>query len=162
VFLVVSFLLSFPPIPYVHSSSPPFVLHAMPISSNNILFNFNLVVRISSPALLIPYSCRCVKPCSTRWSKLTKFREFFVIMVCCSLLVILPNRECSSGYIAASYSTGSDITSRLSWRSFSQSRRSRWLKRWCFCLTFGRCQFRISAGTSTILSPSQVNDGKLP
>jgi hypothetical protein len=29
--LVVSFLLAFPPIPYMHSS-PPFVLHALPIS----------------------------------------------------------------------------------------------------------------------------------
>jgi hypothetical protein len=33
VFLVVSFLLAFPPISYMHSSSPPFVLHALPISS---------------------------------------------------------------------------------------------------------------------------------
>jgi hypothetical protein len=32
VFLVVSFLLTFPPISYVHSSSPPFVLHSLPIS----------------------------------------------------------------------------------------------------------------------------------
>jgi hypothetical protein len=32
VFLVVSFLLAFPPISYIHSSSPPFVLHALPIS----------------------------------------------------------------------------------------------------------------------------------
>jgi hypothetical protein len=32
VFLVVSFLLAFPPISYMHSSSPPFVLHALPIS----------------------------------------------------------------------------------------------------------------------------------
>jgi hypothetical protein len=33
VFPVVSFLLDFPPISYMHSSSPPFVLHALPISS---------------------------------------------------------------------------------------------------------------------------------
>jgi hypothetical protein len=33
VFQVVSFLLTFPPISYMHSSSPPFVLHAPPISS---------------------------------------------------------------------------------------------------------------------------------
>jgi hypothetical protein len=32
VFLVVSFLMAFPPISYMHSSSPPFVLHALPIS----------------------------------------------------------------------------------------------------------------------------------
>jgi hypothetical protein len=32
VFLVVSFLLAFPPISYMHSSSSPFVLHALPIS----------------------------------------------------------------------------------------------------------------------------------
>jgi hypothetical protein len=29
VFLVVSFLLAFPPIPYMDSFSPPFVLHAL-------------------------------------------------------------------------------------------------------------------------------------
>jgi hypothetical protein len=29
---VVSFLLDFPPISYMHSASPPFVLHALPIS----------------------------------------------------------------------------------------------------------------------------------
>jgi hypothetical protein len=34
VFLVVSFLLAFPPISYMHSPSPPFVLHALPISSS--------------------------------------------------------------------------------------------------------------------------------
>jgi hypothetical protein len=34
VFLVVSFLLAFPPISYMHSSSPPFFLHALPISSS--------------------------------------------------------------------------------------------------------------------------------
>jgi hypothetical protein len=33
VFLLVSFLLAFPPISYMHSSSPQFVLHALPISS---------------------------------------------------------------------------------------------------------------------------------
>jgi hypothetical protein len=33
VFLLVSFLLAFPPISYMHSFSPPFVLHGMPISS---------------------------------------------------------------------------------------------------------------------------------
>jgi hypothetical protein len=33
VFPVVSFLLDFPPISYMHSASPPFVLHALPISS---------------------------------------------------------------------------------------------------------------------------------
>jgi hypothetical protein len=27
---VVSFLLAFPPISYMHSSSPPFLLHALP------------------------------------------------------------------------------------------------------------------------------------
>jgi hypothetical protein len=32
--LVVSFLLAFSPISYMHSSSPPFVLHALPISSS--------------------------------------------------------------------------------------------------------------------------------
>jgi hypothetical protein len=32
VFLVVSFLLACPPISYMHSSSPPFVLYAPPIS----------------------------------------------------------------------------------------------------------------------------------
>jgi hypothetical protein len=36
VFLVVSFLLAFPPISYMHSSSPQFVLHALPISSSLI------------------------------------------------------------------------------------------------------------------------------
>jgi hypothetical protein len=30
VFLVVSFLLAFPPISYIHSSAPPFMLHALP------------------------------------------------------------------------------------------------------------------------------------
>jgi hypothetical protein len=34
VFLVVSFLLAFPPISYMHSSSPPLVLHALSISSS--------------------------------------------------------------------------------------------------------------------------------
>jgi hypothetical protein len=34
VFLVVSFLLAFPPDSYTHSSSPPFMLHALPISSS--------------------------------------------------------------------------------------------------------------------------------
>jgi hypothetical protein len=34
VFLVVSFLLAFPSISYMHSSSPPFMLHAFPISSS--------------------------------------------------------------------------------------------------------------------------------
>jgi hypothetical protein len=34
VFLVVSFLLVFPPIFYMYSSSLPFVLHALPISSS--------------------------------------------------------------------------------------------------------------------------------
>jgi hypothetical protein len=34
VFLVVSFLLAFPPIFYMHSSSTPFVLHALSISSS--------------------------------------------------------------------------------------------------------------------------------
>jgi hypothetical protein len=34
VFPVVSFLLAFPLISYMHSSSPPFVLHALPISSS--------------------------------------------------------------------------------------------------------------------------------
>jgi hypothetical protein len=33
VFLVVSFLLAFQPISYIHSSSPTFVLRALPISS---------------------------------------------------------------------------------------------------------------------------------
>jgi hypothetical protein len=33
VFPVVSFLLAFPPISYMHSSSTPFLLHALPISS---------------------------------------------------------------------------------------------------------------------------------
>jgi hypothetical protein len=32
VFPVISFLLAFPPISYKHFSSPPFVLHAQPIS----------------------------------------------------------------------------------------------------------------------------------
>jgi hypothetical protein len=27
---VVSYLLAFPPVSYIHSSSPPFVLHALP------------------------------------------------------------------------------------------------------------------------------------
>jgi hypothetical protein len=35
VFLVVSFLLGFSPISYIHSSSLPFVLHALPISSSS-------------------------------------------------------------------------------------------------------------------------------
>jgi hypothetical protein len=34
VFLVVSFLLVFPPISYMRSSSTPFALHALPISSS--------------------------------------------------------------------------------------------------------------------------------
>jgi hypothetical protein len=34
VFLVVSFLLAFPPISYMHFSSPPFVLHTLPIPSS--------------------------------------------------------------------------------------------------------------------------------
>jgi hypothetical protein len=34
VFLVVSFLLACPPIFYMHAYSPPFVLHAPPISKN--------------------------------------------------------------------------------------------------------------------------------
>jgi hypothetical protein len=34
VFPVVSFLLAFPPIFHIHSSSPPFVLHAVSISSS--------------------------------------------------------------------------------------------------------------------------------
>jgi hypothetical protein len=34
VFLVVSFLLAFPPISYMHSLSPPFVLHSLRISSS--------------------------------------------------------------------------------------------------------------------------------
>jgi hypothetical protein len=34
VFLKVSFLLAFPPITYMHSTSNPFVLHALPISSS--------------------------------------------------------------------------------------------------------------------------------
>jgi hypothetical protein len=34
VFPVVSFLLVFPPISYMHSSSPPFMLHTLPISSS--------------------------------------------------------------------------------------------------------------------------------
>jgi hypothetical protein len=34
VFLVVSFLLAFPPVSYMHSSSSPLVLHALPISSS--------------------------------------------------------------------------------------------------------------------------------
>jgi hypothetical protein len=34
VFLVVFFLLAFPPIFYMDYSSPPFVLHALPISSS--------------------------------------------------------------------------------------------------------------------------------
>jgi hypothetical protein len=33
VFPVVSFCLAFPPISYMRSSSPPFLLHALPISS---------------------------------------------------------------------------------------------------------------------------------
>jgi hypothetical protein len=32
VFLAACFLLAFPPISYMHSSSPPLVLHALPIS----------------------------------------------------------------------------------------------------------------------------------
>jgi hypothetical protein len=36
---VVSFLLAFPPISYMHSQSPPFVLHALPISSSLTWFN---------------------------------------------------------------------------------------------------------------------------
>jgi hypothetical protein len=36
---VVSFLLDFLPISYMHSSSPPFVLHALPISSFFTYFN---------------------------------------------------------------------------------------------------------------------------
>jgi hypothetical protein len=34
VFLVVSFLLAFPPISYMHSFSPTFVLHTLPTSSS--------------------------------------------------------------------------------------------------------------------------------
>jgi hypothetical protein len=34
VLTVVSFLLAFPPISYTHSSSPPFMLHALPTSSS--------------------------------------------------------------------------------------------------------------------------------
>jgi hypothetical protein len=34
VFLAVSFLLDFPPISYMYSCSPPFMLHALPISSS--------------------------------------------------------------------------------------------------------------------------------
>jgi hypothetical protein len=37
VYLVVSFLLAFP-ISYMHSSSPPFVPHALPISSYDLIF----------------------------------------------------------------------------------------------------------------------------
>jgi hypothetical protein len=37
VFLVVSFFLAFPPIPYIHSSFTLFVLHALPISSSFII-----------------------------------------------------------------------------------------------------------------------------
>jgi hypothetical protein len=33
IFSIVSFLLAFPPISYMYSSSPPLVLHALPISS---------------------------------------------------------------------------------------------------------------------------------
>jgi hypothetical protein len=44
VFLVVSFLLAFPQISYMHSSSPPFVLHALPISSS-LTSSFELWMR---------------------------------------------------------------------------------------------------------------------
>jgi hypothetical protein len=39
VFLVVSFLLVFPPISYMHSSSPPFVLHTLPTSFSIFFYN---------------------------------------------------------------------------------------------------------------------------
>jgi hypothetical protein len=39
VFLVVSFLLAFPPVSHIHSSSPQFVLHALPISSYFIVLD---------------------------------------------------------------------------------------------------------------------------
>jgi hypothetical protein len=44
VFLVVSFLLAFPPISYMHCSSPPFVLYALPISSS-LTYHSNYVWR---------------------------------------------------------------------------------------------------------------------
>jgi hypothetical protein len=44
VFLVVSFLLAFPPISYMHSSSPPFVLHALPITSALLVENNNSIL----------------------------------------------------------------------------------------------------------------------
>jgi hypothetical protein len=47
VFPVVSFLLAFPPIPYMHSSSPTFVLHVLPISSS-LTWSFNLYLENST------------------------------------------------------------------------------------------------------------------
>jgi hypothetical protein len=41
VFLVTSFILVFPPISYMHSSSPTFVLHALPMSSS-LTWSFQL------------------------------------------------------------------------------------------------------------------------
>jgi hypothetical protein len=50
VFLVVYFLLAFPPISYMHSPSPPFVLHALPISSllnhSNYIWTTVLVTKL--------------------------------------------------------------------------------------------------------------------
>jgi hypothetical protein len=48
VFQVVSFLLAFPPIFYMHSSSPPFVLHAPPIE---ILYYTRIIVSLVENAL---------------------------------------------------------------------------------------------------------------
>jgi hypothetical protein len=52
VFPVVSFLLAFPPISYMHFSSPPFVLHALP---------FNGLHGIISQKIENPSMIECLK-----------------------------------------------------------------------------------------------------
>jgi hypothetical protein len=52
---VVSFLLTFPPISYMRSSSPPFVLHALSISSSYQILEYYLKYEVCSNVLELFY-----------------------------------------------------------------------------------------------------------
>jgi hypothetical protein len=87
VFLVVSFLLAFPPISYMHSSPPPFVLHALPISSSftwsflSPIYSRFLTVEIRFMTTYVHHTCKVrVFICSVSYA----FRRWPVMAETCN------------------------------------------------------------------------------
>jgi hypothetical protein len=83
VFSVVSFLLAFPPISYMHSCSPTFMLHALPISSSlTWLFHAYCgdicgLISIQNFTFLVPVS-PYMSPSSRKLKKNFAVRHFII------------------------------------------------------------------------------------